>query len=58
MGATFPIGVSVGTAIAAIVLAAFFNRVAEGNNAQARLAGTFHRSYRCHGYLLIRLYLL
>lgn len=51
MFAAFPIWVTVGAGIATVILAVFFNRFAEGNNAQARLTGTFHRSYGGHGYL-------
>ncbi len=53
MFAASAIRVTVGAGIAAIVLAVFFNRVAQRNNAHAGLTSTFHRSYGGHGNLLI-----
>jgi hypothetical protein len=53
MFAAFPFGVTVGTGIAAIVLTIFFNRVAERNDAHARITGTFHRGYGGHSFILI-----
>jgi hypothetical protein len=42
-----PIGVAIGTGIAAIVLAVFLNRPFQAYDAQARLASTFHLSHSC-----------
>ncbi len=46
-----------GTGIAAVVFAVFLDAIASGNDAQARLAGTFHLGYGSHGFLVILLLL-
>jgi hypothetical protein len=42
LSAPFAIGVAVGTSFTTEILSILFHGISNGNNAQARFAGTFH----------------